>query len=135
MAEMSETERRLAALEAQHKKIAEVEWNGHRLVFRRPTREECRQYRVALEDPVSKADANEHILQQTIVAFDDETNATAARMRYNPGFLDEHPMFASTAKVKLALGAMMGLVEEADLVDLGKGVTVRPAIRSGTPQV
>jgi hypothetical protein len=128
------TEEQFAALETQHKKIAEVEWNGHTLVFRRPTREECRQYRVALEDPVSKADANEHLLQQTIVAFDDETNPTAARMRYNPGFLDEHPMFSIAAKVKLALAALMGIVETEDAADLGKGVTVRPRTPSGTPQ-
>ncbi len=69
-----------------------------------------------------------------IVAFDGDTDRNRARTHFTEVFLVEQPMFASTAKVKIALGALMGLVEEEDLADLGKGVTVRPSPRMPTPE-
>jgi hypothetical protein len=123
----------LQALESAHKKIAIIDWNTHTVVFRRPTRDECHDYRVAQESPATKADANEQLCQRTIVAFNGETDANRARVYFTSTFLVEHPMFGSTAKVKIALGALMGLVEEEDLADLGKGVSVRPSPRPTTP--
>ena len=128
------TEEQLEALRATHKKIAIVDWNGHQLVFRRPTRDECHAYRVAQETPHEKADANERLCQFTIVAFDAATDVTGARTAFL-AFLTESPMFGNTARVKLALAALMGLVEEEDLADMGKGVSVRPAPPTRTPEV
>ena len=131
MARLNEDQ--LEALERGHKKIAAVVWNDHEIVFRRPTRDECHAYRVALESPDAKADANEQLCQRALVAFDGEINATTARTAFTGSFLVETPMFASSAKVKIALAALMGLVEEEDLADLGKGVTVRPSPPPRTP--
>jgi hypothetical protein len=135
MAETKLTDEQLQALETAHKKIAIVDWNGHAIVFRRPTRDECHAYRAALEHPETKADAAEQLCQRAIVAFDGDQNANSARTYFTSTFLVEHPMFASTAKAKIALGALMGLVEEEDLADLGKGVSVRPSPRKPTPEV
>jgi hypothetical protein len=128
------TDEQLQALEVAHKKIAIVEWNGHVIVFARPGRDVCHEYRVALESPATKADANEQACQRMIVAFDGETDRNRARVRFTEIFLVEQPMFGSTTKVKIALGALMGLVEEEDLVDMGKGVSVRPAPRTPMPE-
>jgi hypothetical protein len=128
------TEEQLAELEARHKKIAIVRWNEHAIVFRRPTRDECRLYRIAQEEPASKADALEQVCQRTIVAFDDDLDPNRARERFTGTFLVEHPMFSVTTKVKSALGALMGLVEDEDMLDLGKGVTLRPAPRKPSPE-
>jgi hypothetical protein len=133
MAEMKLTEEELDGLRVKHGKIAVVEWNEHAIVFRKPTRDECRAYRVALESPATKADALEQICQRAIVAFDGERDANKARTTFTGSFLEDVPMFASTAKVKIAMGALMGVVEEEDLLDLGKGVTIRPSPRPRTP--
>lgn len=135
MADSRLTEEQLETLRAANKKIAIVDWNGHQLVFRRPTRDECHAYRVAQESPDAKADAIEQLCQRTIVAFDTDTNANAARTTFTTVFLVESPMFASTSRAKVALGALMGLVEEEDLADMGKGVSVRPAPPTRTPEV
>ena len=127
-------EEQLEALRVTHKKIAIVDWNGHELVLRRPTRDECHAYRVALEHPETKADANEQICQRILVAFDTNTDANAARVTFTGSFLVEHPMFSSSGKIKVALAALMGLVEEDDLADLGKGVSVRPLLPRPTLQ-
>lgn len=126
------TEEQLEELRVRHKKIAVVEWNEHMLVFRRPTREECHTYRVAQESAHEKADANERLCQFTIIAFDAEQDVNRARTYFTNEFLLDQPMFASTAKAKVALGALMGLVEEEDLADLGKGVSVRPSPQKPT---
>ena len=133
MAATKLNDEQLQALEVAHKKIAIVDWNGHQLVFRRPTRDECHAYRVAQESPHEKADANERLCQFTIVAFDTDANVTGARTAFL-AFLVEAPMFGNTARVKLALAALMGLVEEEDLADMGKGVSVRPAPPTRTPE-
>jgi len=121
------SDEQLQALEVAHAKIAVIEWNGHTIVLRRPTRDECHAYRVALESAETKADANDQLCQRVIVAFDADASANSARTYFTGTFLVEQPMFSSTAKVKIALGAIMGLVEEEDLVDMGKGVSVRPS--------
>lgn len=127
------TEEQLAALQVTHKKIATIDWSAHVLVFRRPNRDECHGYRVKLEHPETKADANEQLLQQLIVAFDAEQDANKARVYFTTVFLEEHPMFGSTPRVRLALGALMGMFEDEDLADLGKGVTIRPSPPPRTP--
>ena len=43
-------------------------------------------------------------------------------------------MIASAPKIKAALAILMGLVEEEDLADLGKGVSVRPSPPKPTPK-
>ena len=128
------TEAQLEELRVAHKKIGIVEWNDHVLVFRRPNRDECHAYRVKLEHPETKADANDQLCQATICAFDADTNVNSARTYFTDTFLkEESPMFGSTAKCKIVMGALMGLVEEEDLADLGKGVSIRPSPRPATP--
>ena len=127
------TEEQLEQLRITHKKIAIVDWDQDQIVFRRPTRDECHAYRVKLESAETKADANEQMCQATIVAFNTDANANSARTHFTGLFLAEAPMFGSTAKVKVALAALMGLVEEEDTADLGKGVSVRARPPRPTP--
>jgi hypothetical protein len=136
---MSEATKRLSedqldGLRATYKKIAIIEFNDHVLVFRRPTRDECHAYRVKTQSPETKADANEQLCQSLIVAFDTDTNVVSARTHFTTVFLEEVPMFAAGPKVWAALGALMGLVEEEDQVDMGKGVTIKPLPRPRTPK-
>lgn len=128
-----EREELYETLRSRHTKIAIVEWNGHAIVFRRPTRDECHAYRVAIEHPETKADAMEQLCQRTIVAFDGEQDANKARVTFTTIFLVESPMFSITSKVKAAIGVLAGLVEEEDAIDLGKGVTIKPSPRPRTP--
>jgi hypothetical protein len=133
MVEKRLTEEQLEELRVRHTRIATIEWNGHELVFRKPSRDECRSYRVKLENVETKVDAAEQLCQQTIIAFDGDLNTVAARTRFTGVFLEETPMFAATAKCRIALGALMGLVEEEDLTNLGKGVSIRPSPQPPTP--
>jgi hypothetical protein len=128
------SEEQLGALERQYKKIGIVDWQTHRLVFRRPTRDECHAYRVKLENVDTKADALEQFLQQTMVAFDLDTSPLGARTSF-AAFLDEQPMFCSSTKARIAMASLSGLVELEDAAELGKGVQIRPAPPARTPEV
>lgn len=105
-------------------KIGVVDWNGHQLVFRRPTRDQIREYRVKQESgAVAKADAMDQLAQQTIVAFDGNTDLTVARMAFLT-FLDQSPAFTSATKPMAILSALSGLVEQEYETDLGKGARI-----------
>lgn len=118
-------EAQLEELKVKYSKIGVVEFNGHQLVFRRPTRDDCREYRRQRESPSEKHEATEHLSQKVIVAFDGELDVIKARTFYTSTFLEEFPLFTSTTKVQAALGTLAGLVEDEDAQDLGKGVQIR----------
>lgn len=126
------TSEQLEAIGVQHGKCAEVRYNGHQIVFRRPTRDHCREYRRMRDSPTEKHDAIEKLAQMCLVAFDGETDANKARTFYTGVFLEEFPMFASFPPVMAALGYLTGMVEEEDAADLGKAVRVWSARRPST---
>ena len=128
------TEEQLQTLEATHKKIVVVDWSGHEIGLRRATRDECHAYRVKLESPETKADANEQLCQQLIVALDGSADANAARVIFTGSLLVEFPMLPYSPKMRLALALVMGAVEAEDAADLGKGVTLRPSPPKPTPE-
>jgi hypothetical protein len=129
------SEEKLAELGQQHKKVIAIDWDGHQVVLRRPTRDECRAYRVALETPSTKADAADQLCQQTIVAFDGETQVTPARVAFTSSFLVEYPMFTSTRRAQAAIAVLAGIVESEDAADLGKALRVWPAPQPRMPTV
>ena len=123
----------LESLKLKFGKIGVVDYNGHQIVFRRPTRDTCREYRRKRESAGEKHEAIEGMAQEALIAFDGEQDANKARSYYTGTFLEEYPLFASSPKVMAVLSALSGLVEEEDAEDMGKGVQVRSARPRPTP--
>ena len=121
------TEENLETLTLRHGKIGRVEFAGHEIVFRRPTRDDCREYRRMQASPAEKHDAIERLAQVTLVAFDGDLDVNRARTFYTATFLEEYPLFSSNPRVMNLLSVLSGVVEEEDAADLGKGASVRSA--------
>lgn len=128
-------EMKLEALRAKYGKIGAVAYNGHTLVFRKPTREHVREYRRKKDNDAEKMDAMDQLAQVTIVAFDDEEDPNRARTTFTTVFLEDYPLAISNPKFVSCLSALAGLLEEEDEKDLGKGVTVKGTPRASTPTV
>lgn len=127
-------DKQLDELKLKYQKIAVVEHDGHQLVFRRPTRDDCREYRRMRESPSEKHEAMERMAQTTIVALDGEQDVNKARTFYTSAFLEEYPLFVNHPNVVAAISALSGLVEEEEADELGKGVSVRSARRRTSPK-
>lgn len=127
-------EDRLEALQAKYGKIGVIEFNGHVLVFRKPSREHVREYRRKKDSEAEKMDAMDQLAQATIVALDGEEDVNRARTTFTTVFLEDYPLAISNPKFVTCLSALAGLLEEEDAKDLGKGVSVRSAPRGITPK-
>lgn len=121
------SEAQLEELQGKYGKIGCVEFSGHQIVFKKPTRDQCNNYRRMRESDAEKHMANELLAQAMIVAFDGETDANKARTIYTGTFLEDFPLFVSSGKAQSVIGALSGLVEDEDVLDLGKGALVRSA--------
>jgi hypothetical protein len=120
------TDEQLEALRTRYNgKIGSVEYNGHELVFCRPTRDQAREYRRKMESAVEKMDALDQLAQVTIIAFDAEEDRIAARTTFTTLFLERYPLATSNPKLTICLSALAGLVEEEHEQDLGKGVRIK----------
>lgn len=127
-------EKDLGQLEKQHDKIGIIEWEGHQLVFRKPTRDDIRSYRLKVDNPAQKPDALDQLAGVAIIAFDGIQDAIRAREMFLL-FLDEYPMWSAAPKVQNVFFQLTGAVEVEDEQNLGKGATVRRAHRKNTPKV
>ena len=125
----------LDELKLKFQKIAVIDYNGHQIVFRRPTREHAREYRRMRESESEKHIAMESLAQQTLIAFDGDVEANSARTKYTLTFLEEFPLFVNVPRVVVALSALAGMVEEEDAKDMGKGVRLLNARPPSTPTV
>jgi hypothetical protein len=127
-------EAQLDALRAKYGKVGIVDYNEHQIVFKRPTRDNCREYRRMRESPAEKGDAVEFLAQVSIAAFDGETDANKARSTYTNSFLEQYPLFANHPRAIAVMSALTGMMEEEDALDLGKGASVRTGRRASTPE-
>jgi hypothetical protein len=126
------SEERLMALEAEHKKIKHVVYNGVDLVFRKPKRSECREHAAKLEDPAQKPDADDQLAQQIIVQCgiaEGPMNARAAFL----ALLDEYPYLTKSAAVGNALGKLTGVLQDEDAKSYGSKSTGNAAPPINTP--
>jgi hypothetical protein len=121
------TEEQLQTLEQKYQKISVVRFNGHEIVFRKPTRVDCANYRRMMSSPAEKPNAAESLAQVCIAAFDGETDVNRARITYTTVFLEDYPLFANTSNALAAISWLSGMAEDEDAIDLGKGVTCRSA--------
>lgn len=129
-------EAKLEELRVRHGgKVGAVEFSGHTLIFRKPSRDLVREYRRKKDSDAEKMDALDQLAQATIVAFDAEEDPTRARVTFTSVFLEEYPLATSNPKFIGCLSALAGLIEEEDAKDLGKGVTVKGPPRQTTPKV
>jgi hypothetical protein len=124
---------KIEALRVKYGKVGAVDYNGHTLVFRKPTRENVRDYRRKKDDAIEKMDAMDQLAQATIVAFDDEEDPNRARTIFTTSFLEDYPLAISNPKFVGCLSALAGLLEEEDEKDLGKGVSVKSVRRGSLP--
>lgn len=120
-----EMDARLEPFRAKYGKVGGVEFSGHVLVFKRPTREHIRDYRRKKESDVEKVDAMDQLAQITIVAFDGEDDPNRARMTFTGVFLVEYPMAISNPRFVACLSTLAGLVDEEEAKELGKGVRIK----------
>jgi hypothetical protein len=128
------TEEQLEVLTVKYQKIGVVDHCGHRLVFKRPSREVVRDYRRKLESPTEKPDALDQLAQATIVAFDDEQDPNKARVQFTQNYLEEFPMFTGTVKFLGTINVLVGVTEQEESTVLGKGCSVRSTRQASTPQ-
>jgi hypothetical protein len=126
-------ETKLEALRIKYGKVGVVEYNGHEIVFRKPSRDHVRDYRRKKDDPGEKADAMDQLAQVTIIAFDGEDDPNRARVTFTTVFLEDYPLAVSHPKFVSCLSALSGLIEEEDERDLGKGVRIKSAPRAPSP--
>ncbi len=130
---MALDEAALEALQKQYGKIGIVDFNGHRVVFKKPTRDQARNYRRMISEPAEKPDSMEFLAQATIVAFDDTAEPNAARVLFTGTFLEEYPMAIGNARFAGCLSVLSGIMDDEEARDLGKGVTVRPTHPKPSP--
>ena len=125
-------EEQLEAIRAKYGRIGVIDFGGHQIVFRRPTREHVRDYRRKTDSPAEKPDALDQLAQQTLAAFDGEQDPIRSRQSFL-SFLDEYPLFTGSGKVLSVFNILTGLVEEEEAGSLGKGASVRSARPLTTP--
>jgi hypothetical protein len=120
----------LSKLQDKYGKVGVVHFEGHRIVFRRPTRTEVRDYRRKEDQPAEKYDRLDSLAQFTIVAFDDEVDVVKARMIFTNSFLESYPMATDSVKFQTVLLLLAGGQEEEHATFLGKGCSVMSATTS-----
>lgn len=119
---MAITEEQLTALEQAHGKIKHVEYNGHDIVFRKPKRVEVTEHATKLErGGPEKIGADEHLAKQIVVHCDGE-EGTAARFAL-VALIEEFPYLARNEKIGMAIGKLVGVVEDLDAKTYGTNLT------------
>jgi hypothetical protein len=122
----------IAKLQEQHGKIGVVDFEGHRLVFRRPNRVQVREYRRKEDSAAEKPDRVDQLAQQTIVALDDVNDPPRAAQAFQ-AFLDEYPGFCDSPKFQVVIAILTGIQETENTRFLGKGCDVWSATRKPSP--
>jgi hypothetical protein len=127
------TPEKLAQLEATHKRIKHVVYNGTDLVFRKPTRTECQQHRAAgLSDDTSvKAGADEQLAQLTIVVCGKAEGVPAARVAFL-ALLEEWPYLVNEKSVGRALSQLTGVTQDDGVKTYGGTTSANAAPQTTT---
>jgi hypothetical protein len=112
-------------LQRLHGKIGLVEFNGHSIVFGRPSRDQAREWRRMRESKEEKHNAMESLAQMSILAFDDIFDANAARTLFTGSFLVAYPLAVSSARFQNVLSALGGILDDEEAADLGKGARIK----------
>jgi len=98
---------------AKHGRVKVVQYNGHEMIFRKPSRPECKDYARKMNDESTKNDADEQLAQILIVNFDGETDPVRARIAFN-AMLDEYPLAANSKAIGGAVSRLAGVVQDDD---------------------
>lgn len=119
------TEEQLAELGKRHKKVIRLEWEGHELVFRRPTTDEWIAYTRA-RDASGNYAAMRTNSQLTIVAYDGDMSPSA-RNSYTNVFLEEYPGFPNAPDAVLVWSVLAGTTREEELRHMGEACAAYPS--------
>jgi hypothetical protein len=119
----------LKDLERTYRRVRVVDWSGHELVFRYPTRDENQLYRRRMEsaDVDQKVSRDDWLLATLIVSFDDLREVVSVRIAFG-SLLDESPALAEASKFTILIQELRGLVEKEHSDELGKALSVRNAV-------
>jgi hypothetical protein len=120
---------------AKYGRCGHVEHDGHFLVFRRPNRDEARDYRKKEDDPAQKYDRVDQLANLTIVAFDALPITDVIKIREAwLSFLGDYPMFTDGPRFQSVFGVLVGAADEEQIKILGKGCSIRSGIRPSSPK-
>lgn len=117
------TEEQIESIRSRVGAVGVVEYDGHQLVFARPSRDQVRDFRRKEDTAAEKFDAADQLSQQILCAYDGETDPVKSRVAFGV-FLTERPMFTSSAKFRIVFNLLTGRVEQEDIADMGKGVRI-----------
>jgi hypothetical protein len=123
----------IESLQVKFRKVGVVSWEGHQILFRKPQRAEWHEYLRRKDTRGESHTALEQLTQQTIVAFDGETDVTKARVTYSNIFLEECPGFANAPEVSAILAVLAGTAQEEEVESLKKVGVVWSGRRNSTP--
>ncbi len=94
----------LEVLRKTHKRIAHCRYNGHDLVFRKPTADEAQMYRSAPMDTAEERHERVASLAQFILVH--------PSLETWHGLMDDYPFMLNNEAVNEAISIAMGLFEE-----------------------
>lgn len=117
-------EDQIEALRKQYREVGVIDFYGHQIVFRKPSRDDCRNYRRMQDSAAEKPDCLDSLGQLIVVAVDGEQQPVRCREQFNL-FLEDFPLFMNSPKALAVVNILTGMVEVEDAEDLGKGVSVR----------
>lgn len=124
----------LESLRAKYGRIKHVVYNDVDLVFRKPSRPECKQHAAKLQsdDATVKADADEQLAQILVVQVADKTEMRAVKEAFTD-LLDEYPYLTKCAAVGRALSELTGVVQDSEVKTSGSALTGKGSPRASTP--
>lgn len=126
------TEEHLRELARTHKRVKHVAYNGHDLVFRRPTRVECQMHRSTTRESGAE-EADEQLAAITIVQVDDVTDSTQVRASFQ-ALLDDWPYMVHEKSVGGALAELTGVKQDAELKRSGSAMQPNGSPQPSTPR-
>lgn len=121
------SEEQIQALRVQHGRVGVIDYQGHQIVFARPTRASIQAHRRAMVSGGDQAaGASDGLAQSCLVALDGETDRPKAIQAFSR-FLEEFPAYTSNDKHMSVMNVLSGATEEEDEKALGKAARIYAA--------
>lgn len=97
----------------KHGRVKLVQYNGHEMLFRKPSRPECKDYARKMNDDATKNDADEQLALMLVVNFDGADDQLGARRGLIQLF-DDYPLAANSKAIGGAISRLAGVVQDED---------------------
>lgn len=106
------SEQQVSELAAKYGRVKHVTYQGVDIVFRKPSRAECRQYVMARDNPQEKASADEALANMICVHCNGAAGGEAHKAFLD--LLEDWPMAANSPKIGTALLELTGITESVE---------------------